>query len=63
MISTSLFDDGPEIEFPTEIMCSQFHPTIPNLFLSGAISGHLHWFAKNFCFSFSKYIFYHSSIG
>ena len=44
MISTPLFDDGPEIEFPTEIMCSQFHPTIPNLFFAGTISGHLHWF-------------------
>jgi hypothetical protein len=44
MVSTSLFDDGPEIEFPTEIMSSQFHPTIPNIFFGGAISGHLHWF-------------------
>ncbi|CAF4328513.1 unnamed protein product, partial [Adineta steineri] len=42
MVATSIFDNGPEIEFPSEIMCSQFHPTIPNLFLAGAISGHLH---------------------
>jgi len=48
MVLTSLFDDGPEIEFPTEIMCSQFHPTNPNLFLAGTISGHLHWFEENF---------------
>jgi hypothetical protein len=61
MVSTSLFDDGPEIEFPTEIMCSQFHPTIPNLFLAGAISGHLHWFAQTSVF-FSN-IFCYSSIG
>jgi hypothetical protein len=47
MVSTSLFDDGPEIEFPNEIMCSKFHPTIPNLFLAGSISGHLHWFENN----------------
>lgn len=46
MVLTSLFDDGPEIEFPTEIMSSQFHPSIPNLFISGSISGHLHWFEK-----------------
>jgi hypothetical protein len=44
MVSTSLFDDGPEIEFPNEIMSSKFHPTIPNLFVAGSISGHLHWF-------------------
>jgi hypothetical protein len=58
MVLTSLFDDGPEIEFPTEIMCSQFHPTIPNLFLSGAISGHLHWFEQTFFFF--KYALYFS---
>ena len=46
MSSTALFDDGPEIEFPTEIMSSQFHPTIPNLCFAGAISGHLHWFVE-----------------
>ncbi|UJR29924.1 hypothetical protein I4U23_017471 [Adineta vaga] len=47
MISASLFDDGPEIEFPSEIMSSRFHPTVPNLFVAGAISGHLHWIKIN----------------
>lgn len=47
MVSTSLFDDGPEIVFPTEIMCSRFCPTNRNLFLAGAISGHLHWSVFN----------------
>ncbi len=49
MISSSLFDNGPEIEFPSEIMCSRFHPTTQNLFMAGAISGHLHWFESYFC--------------
>lgn len=43
MSQTTLFDEGPEIEFPTEILSSQFHPTQPDLFIAGAISGHLHW--------------------
>ncbi|CAF1350888.1 unnamed protein product [Rotaria sp. Silwood1] len=47
MVSASLFDDGPEIEFPTEIMCSRFCPITRNLFLAGAISGHLHWIKIN----------------
>ncbi|CAF0962909.1 unnamed protein product [Rotaria sordida] len=47
MVSTSLFDDGPEIEFPTEIMCSRFCPITRDLFLAGAISGHLHWIKIN----------------
>ena len=58
MVSTSLFDDGPEIEFPTEIMCSQFHPTKPNLFLAGAISGHLHWFVQKRLFHFKYFVFF-----
>jgi len=57
MVLTSLFDDGPEIEFPTEIMCSQFHPTIPNLFLAGAISGPPPWFEQTFFFLNMLFIF------
>jgi hypothetical protein len=44
MVSASLFDDGPEIEFPTEIMSSQFHPNNPEICFAGGICGHLHWF-------------------
>ncbi|CAF3222910.1 unnamed protein product [Rotaria socialis] len=47
MNSTALFDDGPEIEFSTEIMCSRFSPITQNLCLAGAISGHLHWIQIN----------------
>lgn len=43
MSSVAMFDSGPEVEFTTEIMCSRFHPQTQDLFLAGAISGHLHW--------------------
>lgn len=43
MVVATLFDDGPEIEFPTELMSLRFHPTQSDLVVAGSISGHLHW--------------------